>query len=148
MNRRSTYHGLQRASLLARLSNKEGTRIVKHARTLLPATPNTDLIRDRSHRTRTIGNPVMVGFSRHGRTKRMMGWETRKPCLHGENRAWRSFSPPSPGYPSLGCTPAEPNSVSPGNMHHSSRSRCLHRRDKTGTEVAQNATAKNVRRAP
>jgi hypothetical protein len=33
------------------------------------------------------------------------------------DRARRLFFPPSPGYPLLRCTPAEPNSVSPGIVH-------------------------------
>ena len=37
-----------------------------------------------------------------------------KKALSCCRQGWRPFSSPSPGYPSLGCTPAEPNSVSPG----------------------------------
>lgn len=130
MNRRPSHIGWRRESLSTLLLKEGAASMVTNVRTVLRATPTTDRMRGQSHHRRATGNPATVGFSRHGRTKRMMDWKKRRPCLHVENRAWRSFSPPSPGYPSLGCTPAEPNSVSPGNVHHTSRSGRSHPSDK------------------
>jgi hypothetical protein len=109
--------------------------MLTNARTVVRGTFDTCRFRGPAKRQRASGHPMTVGFSRHGRTKRMMGWKMmrwkkRRPYLHAEDRAWRSFFPPSPGYPSLGCTPAEPNSVSPGNVHHTSSSGSWHPNDK------------------
>jgi hypothetical protein len=102
---------------------------------------------------------LTVGFLRHGRTKRMSERMKSGPvCLR--TGPGRSFFPPSPGYPLLGCTPAEPNSVSPGKIHHTSRFRyprtineCVYqighpKHEKTVSQVAQNPTAKNSRIGP
>jgi hypothetical protein len=100
-------------------------------------------------------NRIPAGFLRHKRAKRMTETKKDGPAWLPQTGPGRSFFPPSPGYPLLGCFPAEPNSVSPGNIHHTSSSRCplkfdtsayrvVHQKHhKTGSQVAQNLTAKS-----
>jgi len=45
------------------------------------------------------------------------GWKKTGPEQQGPGPV-RVHSPALPGYPSLGCSSAVPNSVSPGNMKH------------------------------
>jgi hypothetical protein len=45
------------------------------------------------------------------------GWKKTGPEQQGPGPV-RVHSPALPGYPLLGCSSAEPNSVSPGNMKH------------------------------
>lgn len=59
-------------------------------------------------------------FSRHMQDKRMMLGGTKKASEQLRSEAQRIILPPWLGYPSLGCSPAEPDSVSPSkdNVHH------------------------------
>jgi putative transposase len=43
--------------------------------------------------------------------------EKRLPEIHGPQKPDAPWTHPRPGYPSSGCVPAEPDSVSPGNQH-------------------------------
>jgi len=123
-------------------------RIASNSGSPVRSNSGSCLSRGKPQQATNASNESTMGFLRHGRTKRMMPWKAKRPCLNVIDRARRTFFPPSPGYPSLGCTPAEPNSVSPGNIHHSLSDRRLHKQDTAGIQVAQNATAKNTRTAP
>ena len=135
-------------------------RIPSNARSPLGSTPDSCRFRGQSQQGQAAGDELTVGFLRHRRAKRMMGMKKDGPVSIPQTGPGRSFFPPSPGYPSLGCTPAEPNSVSPGNIHHTSSSRCPLKIDKrahraghqkhqrTGNEVAQNLTARTLPTGP
>jgi hypothetical protein len=122
------------------------------ARSPVGATADTWRFRDQPPPTRAPGDELTVGFLRHERTKRMTSRKEKGPCPDTAARARRSFFPPSPGYPSLGCTPAEPNSVSPGDLHLTSNPSCpLKTKNylgETGSQVAQQLTARNVPPGP
>ncbi len=57
-------------------------------------------------------------FLRHFRAKRMVGGSRMRTSAPAERsaRASGTFFPTWPGYPLPGCSPAEPDSVSPGNI--------------------------------
>jgi len=64
-----------------------------------------------------------VGFSEAWR-KRSMGSKKNAPVTSGAPGLGASSTRPRPGYPLLGCSPAWPNSVSPGNVNNNSRFAC------------------------
>lgn len=132
MNRREPHVVLRSEPVSGRRSKNRNPRIASNARSPIGSISGTCPSRGQSQQARAAGDELTLGFLRHGRTKRMMEWKTKRPCLDITDRARRSFFPPSPGYPSLGCTPAEPNSVSPGNIHHTSSSECPFKSDKNG----------------
>src|SRR5262245_20049956 len=78
-----------------------------------------------------------VGFSE--------AWRRRSIVLQ-KRRPWRAvWSPgsgasstrPRPGYPSLVCSPAWPNSVSPGNVNNNSRLPCWLKIDRSASRVGR-----------
>jgi hypothetical protein len=83
-----------------------------------------------------------VGFSE--------AWRRRSIVLQ-EKRPWRAvWSPgsgasstrPRPGYPLLVCSPAWPNSVSPGTVNDISRLACSFKSDKSASRVADSKSTK------
>jgi len=132
MNRREPHVLLRPEPVSGRRPKNRGRRIASNARSPVGSTPDTHPFRGPSPQARAAGDELTQGFLRHRRTRRMTELQTRRPCLDIPDRAQRSFFPPSPGYPSLGCTPAEPNSVSPGNIHHTSSSEWPLKSNKNG----------------
>lgn len=125
-----------------------GPRMAPRARSPVGGTAETWRFRDEAPPAPVPGDKLTVGFLRHRRTKRMTALKETGPCLDPAARARRSFFPPSPGYPLWGCTPAEPHSVSPGNLHPTSHAGGPRKTDnwviETESQVAQNLTARNV----
>jgi len=121
MNRGISCVGSRRQRLSTPVTQKRRPDTATNPLPILGKTPQSCRLRHQCQQLQADAGPVTRGFSRHERTKRMIAWHEKRPCPHTAYRARRLFFPPSPGYPLLGCTPAEPNSVSPGTIHLTSR---------------------------
>jgi hypothetical protein len=78
-----------------------------------------------------------VGFFEAWRRRSIGRSKKNAPATRRPPGPGASSTRPRPGYPLLGCSPAEPNSVSPGNVNDKSRSACWLKIDRSAYRVGR-----------
>jgi hypothetical protein len=148
MNRRESQVLLRPEPMSGRRPKNHDFRIASNARSPAGSTPDTCPFRRQCQQTRAASDELTLGFLRHRRTRRMMATKRKSPVSRSQTGPGGHSPRPRQAIPRWVAPLQSPTPFHLAAFMILQAPSVRSRGTKTGSQVAQNSTARNVHMTP